>query len=251
MLCKNNHFRHLLEQKQFIYHMVLNLNTCKNIVRPLFCHFLPNSAILRPPNFLAMDNILGLLLSYVAENSAICHQSYSRFPSSAVSYGHSAVIEAVDQIRSVGFGSSGPVTGVHIRTLLQYSMENNSQSEEKRTSRLIIFLLNSCKSCKRVNATLYYWNQAIYFLPYFITFSLCCWYVFWRCPGLRPALLPAPRWRGPGPGRPHCWRWAPGLAMRGAPPPPRCPLSRVARWPWPRPLCSKVAVENLKGPWKI
>jgi hypothetical protein len=28
-------------------------------------------------------------------------------------------------------------------------------------------------------------------------------------------------------------------------------LGRVARWPSPQPLCSKVAVENLEGPWKI
>jgi hypothetical protein len=31
--------------------MVFHLNSCKNVFRPLFCHFLPNSAILRPPIF--------------------------------------------------------------------------------------------------------------------------------------------------------------------------------------------------------
>jgi hypothetical protein len=39
--------------------MVFHLNNCKNIFRPLFCHFLPNFAILRPPIFSGHELILG------------------------------------------------------------------------------------------------------------------------------------------------------------------------------------------------
>jgi hypothetical protein len=39
--------------------MVFHLNNCKNIFRPLFCHFLPNFAIFRPPIFSGHGQFFG------------------------------------------------------------------------------------------------------------------------------------------------------------------------------------------------
>jgi hypothetical protein len=42
--------------------MVFHVNNCKNIFRPLFCHFLPNSAIFRPPIFSSHGQFFGASL---------------------------------------------------------------------------------------------------------------------------------------------------------------------------------------------
>jgi hypothetical protein len=40
--------------------MGFQLNCCKNVFRPLFCHFLTNSAILRPPIFSGYGQFFGV-----------------------------------------------------------------------------------------------------------------------------------------------------------------------------------------------
>jgi hypothetical protein len=39
--------------------MVFHVNNCENIFRPLFCQFLPNSAIFRPPIFSGHGQFFG------------------------------------------------------------------------------------------------------------------------------------------------------------------------------------------------